>query len=147
MNIGNQILNIRKENQLTQEEFGKLFHVTRQTVSNWENSAFCRVKCIYYKDFSKLELQNSSACFRVVPGTDTISSEEFAAKIEELGLSGYSRIEFVVADPATVYDLDIAKFSPFSLSGFTMSIDLTTVVLTEQLYRAYTILNHITYHK
>ncbi|MFR6240525.1 MAG: helix-turn-helix transcriptional regulator [Mediterraneibacter faecis] len=22
---------------LTQEEFGKLFHVTRQTVSNWEN--------------------------------------------------------------------------------------------------------------
>ena len=37
MNIGNQILSIRKENQLTQEEFGKLFHVTRQTVSNWEN--------------------------------------------------------------------------------------------------------------
>ena len=37
MNIGNQILNIRKEKQLTQEEFGKLFHVTRQTVSNWEN--------------------------------------------------------------------------------------------------------------
>ena len=37
MNIGNQILNIRKENQLTQEEFGKLFHVTCQTVSIWEN--------------------------------------------------------------------------------------------------------------
>lgn len=37
MNIGNQILSIRKENQLTQEEFGKLFYVTRQTVSNWEN--------------------------------------------------------------------------------------------------------------
>lgn len=37
MNIGNQILNIRKEKQLTQEEFGRLFHVTWQTVSNWEN--------------------------------------------------------------------------------------------------------------
>ena len=37
MNIGNHILNICKENQLTQEEFGRLFHVTRQTVSNWEN--------------------------------------------------------------------------------------------------------------
>ena len=37
MNIGNQILNIRKEQQMTQEEFGKIFHVTRQTVSNWEN--------------------------------------------------------------------------------------------------------------
>ncbi len=37
MNVGNQILHIRKEQQLTQEEFGRLFHVTRQTVSNWEN--------------------------------------------------------------------------------------------------------------
>ena len=37
MNIGNQISAIRKEQQLTQEQFGALFHVTRQTVSNWEN--------------------------------------------------------------------------------------------------------------
>ena len=37
MNIGKQILTIRKERQLTQEQFGALFHVTRQTVSNWEN--------------------------------------------------------------------------------------------------------------
>ena len=37
MDIGKQISNIRKEHQLTQEEFGRLFHVTRQTVSNWEN--------------------------------------------------------------------------------------------------------------
>ena len=37
MNIGNQISAIRKEQQLTQEQFRSLFHVTRQTVSNWEN--------------------------------------------------------------------------------------------------------------
>ena len=37
MNIGNQISAIRKEQQLTQEQFGSLFHVTRQKVSNWEN--------------------------------------------------------------------------------------------------------------
>ena len=37
MNIGTQILKIRKEKALTQEGFGKIFHVTRQTVSNWEN--------------------------------------------------------------------------------------------------------------
>lgn len=37
MNIGNQISAIRKEQQLTQEQFGSLFHVARQTVSNWEN--------------------------------------------------------------------------------------------------------------
>ena len=37
MNIGKQISTIRKERQLTQEQFGSLFHVARQTVSNWEN--------------------------------------------------------------------------------------------------------------
>lgn len=37
MNIANKIQTIRKEQDLTQEEFGNVFHVTRQTVSNWEN--------------------------------------------------------------------------------------------------------------
>lgn len=117
-------------------------------------SAFCRVRCIYYKDLSKLTMHNSSACFRVVPGRDTISSEDFAIKLEQLGLSGYSRIEFVIAEQPDDAHTDAISRSPgdpklsiFSLSGFTMSVDLTTVILTEQLYRAYTILNHITYHK
>jgi len=37
MKVGKSILNIRKENNLSQEQFAKQFHVTRQTVSNWEN--------------------------------------------------------------------------------------------------------------
>lgn len=37
MNIGKAILSIRKKKNMSQEEFGQLFHVTRQTVSNWEN--------------------------------------------------------------------------------------------------------------
>lgn len=37
MKVGESILKIRKEKQMTQEEFAKLFNVTRQTVSNWEN--------------------------------------------------------------------------------------------------------------
>ena len=118
-------------------------------------SAFCRVKCIYYKDFSRLALSASSACFLVVPRKDTISSEEFALKIEQIGLSGISRIEFIIqkksfdvlSDNNGADSTEHSDFPSFSLSGFTMSPDLTTVVLTEQLYRAYTILNHITYHK
>lgn len=38
MNVGNQITNIRKTHGMTQEELGQLLHVTRQTVSNWENA-------------------------------------------------------------------------------------------------------------
>lgn len=37
MSTGSQITDIRKKQNMTQEEFGSLFHVTRQTVSNWEN--------------------------------------------------------------------------------------------------------------
>lgn len=37
MNVGKTILEIRKKEKMSQEEFGKLFYVTRQTVSNWEN--------------------------------------------------------------------------------------------------------------
>lgn len=37
MGIGKQIIRIRKERNLTQEDFAQMFHVTRQTVSNWEN--------------------------------------------------------------------------------------------------------------
>lgn len=37
MKVGKSILDIRKKNNLSQEQFAKQFHVTRQTVSNWEN--------------------------------------------------------------------------------------------------------------
>jgi len=37
MRLGQTIQQIRKDNNLTQERFADLFHVTRQTVSNWEN--------------------------------------------------------------------------------------------------------------
>ena len=37
MSLGNKIREIRKNNDLTQEQFAQKFHVTRQTVSNWEN--------------------------------------------------------------------------------------------------------------
>ena len=37
MQLGQTIVKIRKEHELSQEEFAKEFNVTRQTVSNWEN--------------------------------------------------------------------------------------------------------------
>ena len=37
MQLGQAIAQIRKERGLTQEAFAKMYSVTRQTVSNWEN--------------------------------------------------------------------------------------------------------------
>ena len=38
MNIGSTLKKIREEQGLSQEQFAEVFHVTRQTVSNWENN-------------------------------------------------------------------------------------------------------------
>ena len=38
MDIGNKIQKIRTEQGMTQAEFADKFHVSRQTVSNWENN-------------------------------------------------------------------------------------------------------------
>lgn len=38
MDLGNNIIKIRKENKLTQDDLAKKYFVTRQTISNWENS-------------------------------------------------------------------------------------------------------------
>lgn len=37
MKVGKSIQEIRKDNGFSQEQFANMFHVTRQTVSNWEN--------------------------------------------------------------------------------------------------------------
>ena len=38
MTLGNNIQKIREEAHLSQEEFAERFQVSRQTISNWENS-------------------------------------------------------------------------------------------------------------
>ena len=38
MDIGNKIQKIRADQGMTQAEFADKFHVSRQTVSNWENN-------------------------------------------------------------------------------------------------------------
>ena len=37
MSIGEQINSLRKRNSLSQDDFANMFHVSRQTISNWEN--------------------------------------------------------------------------------------------------------------
>ena len=36
MKIGETILKLREEKKMSQEEFSQYYHVTRQTISNWE---------------------------------------------------------------------------------------------------------------
>lgn len=108
-------------------------------------SPFCKVSIKTYKSFEKLTLNKNSEKFILTAGPKTLTSPELAQMIQNINLKGISCVEFLVTDNFHLENL--SQVSEFHISSFSMSIELTTVVLTEQIYRAYTILNNITYHK
>ena len=75
-----------------------------------------------------------------------LSSEELASKLESVKLSGNSDITFVIGSS---HGLDESVKSNFdlSISKMTFPHQLTRVILLEQVYRAFSILNHSPYHK
>lgn len=107
-------------------------------------SPFCRVSVKRYKKASRPVLSKGSHVYVVKPGQNTLSSPELADTINRLCVSGYSCIEFVIEQGLIV---DESNNNLFNLSSFHMDNELCAVALSEQIYRAYTILNNITYHK
>lgn len=76
------------------------------------------------------------------------SSEEFSDKIHKLGLQGKSHLIFIIGGSIGLAD-DILKNSKelLSFSKMTFPHQLMRVVLLEQIYRAYRIMNGEPYHK
>ena len=75
------------------------------------------------------------------------TSMAFADYIQKRMLSGMKRVVFVVGGPygfsQEVYD---RANDMLSLSKMTFSHEMIRLIFTEQLYRAFTILNHEPYH-
>ncbi|MDD6387926.1 MAG: 23S rRNA (pseudouridine(1915)-N(3))-methyltransferase RlmH [Bacilli bacterium] len=76
-----------------------------------------------------------------------ISSEDFADKIDKLFVTN-PNIVFIIGGSYGLHD-DIKKISNFSLSFSKMTFphQLFRVLLLEQIYRAYKIINNESYHK
>lgn len=77
-----------------------------------------------------------------------LSSEEFAAKIEELSVSGRPDITFIIGGSLGLDD-SVLRRSDYALSFSDMTFphQLMRVILLEQIYRAYKIIRHEPYHK
>lgn len=76
------------------------------------------------------------------------SSEEFAKEINKLTTYGHSDITFVIGgslglSPAVLKRAD----AQISFGRFTLPHQLMRLVLSEQIYRAFTIINGLPYHK
>ena len=81
-------------------------------------------------------------------GGKMLTSEEFAEKIETLGVQGKSSIAFVIGGSIGL-GKEVLRQSDFALSFSKMTFphQLMRVVLLEQIYRSYRIINKEPYHK
>ena len=77
-----------------------------------------------------------------------LDSEELAERIEKLGVSGISPIVFVIGGSLGL-SAQVMKRADYALSFSRMTFphQLMRVVLLEQIYRSYRIMNHQPYHK
>ena len=77
-----------------------------------------------------------------------LTSEEMAEKIDKLGVQGTSHIIFIIGGSIGL-GREILKRSDYALSFSKMTFphQLMRVILLEQIYRSYRIINHEPYHK
>lgn len=77
-----------------------------------------------------------------------LSSEQFADKIEYLGIQGTSHIIFIIGGSIGLGQEILAKSDyALSFSKMTFPHQLMRVILLEQIYRSYRIINREPYHK
>ena len=81
-------------------------------------------------------------------GGKMLSSEEFARKLETLGVQGKSSIAFLIGGSIGL-GKEVLKRSDYALSFSKMTFphQLMRVILLEQVYRGYRIMNGEPYHK
>ena len=81
-------------------------------------------------------------------GGKMLDSVEFSKKIEHLGIQGKSHIIFVIGGSIGLGE-EVLRRSDFAISFSKMTFphQLMRVILLEQIYRGYRIMNHEPYHK
>ena len=78
----------------------------------------------------------------------TLDSVELSEKIDKLGLSGKSNVYFAIGGSLGLSDAVMKRADyKLSFSRMTFPHQLMRVILLEQIYRSYRIINHEPYHK
>ena len=78
----------------------------------------------------------------------SLSSEELASKIDDLGIMGRSNVAFVIGGSLGLSP-EVSQRSDFKLSFSKMTFphQMMRVILLEQIYRSFKIIRHEAYHK
>ncbi len=77
-----------------------------------------------------------------------LDSVELSEKMEKLGVQGKSHIQFIIGGSLGLHPSVLARADyKLSFSKMTFPHQLMRVILLEQIYRSYRIINHEPYHK
>lgn len=123
------------------EKFEKFY---TEAIKEYEKrlSRYCKIQLLHFKTEEQLLKKISDKSYKILISLNkkTISSEELADKIKNLGLSG-------ISDVAIIIGANLPCNDTLAISPMNMDLGLTTTIIFEQIYRSYRIINNQAYHK
>lgn len=115
-----------------------------------DNASELVEKQIKEKEAERMEKhlkEGAYVCALAIDGKQ-LDSVELSEKIEGLGTSGISHIVFLIGGSLGMSDVLLKRADmKLSFSRMTFPHQLMRVILLEQIYRGYRIMNHEPYHK
>lgn len=115
-----------------------------------ENMSEAEIQNVKQKEGERLLSQVSQDTYVITLEIDgkMLTSEKFAAKLDELATYGKSKIAFVIGGSVGISD-DVEKRSDLALSfsKLTFPHQMMRMILLEQVYRAFRIMRGEPYHK
>ncbi|MDD6449159.1 MAG: 23S rRNA (pseudouridine(1915)-N(3))-methyltransferase RlmH [Lachnospiraceae bacterium] len=115
-----------------------------------ENASLALEKEIKEKEGNRLlkKIPDNAYVIALAIEGQALSSTDLAGKIEKLGLSGNSHIVFVIGGSLGLSPQVLGRADDkLSFSKMTFPHQLMRVILLEQIYRSYRIINGEPYHK
>ncbi|HHX11266.1 MAG TPA: 23S rRNA (pseudouridine(1915)-N(3))-methyltransferase RlmH [Clostridiales bacterium] len=93
-------------------------------------------------------IKGDTYCIALAIEGDILTSVELAEKINNLGISGVSHISFIIGGSLGLSDEVLSRANyQLSFSSMTFPHQLMRMMLLEQIYRSYRIINNQPYHK
>jgi 23S rRNA (pseudouridine1915-N3)-methyltransferase len=106
-------------------------------------SRYCKIKLQSFKNEEQLVKKLTDKSYKILVSIngEMVTSEELAEKINQFGITGKSDITFIIGADKLPHD-ELLAISPME-----MDLGIKTLIMFEQIYRSYRILNNEPYHK
>lgn len=119
-----------------------------EPVSLPQNPSAAQISAALQKEAKMIREQVSGFTVAMCVEGKQLSSEQLAKKLGDLGNSGFSTVSFIVGSSFGLAESLKAECGlRLSMSPMTFPHELARVMLFEQVYRAFSILNNSKYHK